>query len=823
MLQPPPLASLASASRNEGALGLTTAQATSLTKQHGPNLVRPQQLRGLRLLARQLKSPLLLLLAVTAVVSYFVGEHSDAIIIGVILTVSVGLGFVNEYQAARAAASLRKRIAHWVTVYRDGQPVQLAATELVPGDVIELHLGDIVPADLELIHTIEFECDESALTGESVPAVKEPGGQAFMGTIVHAGSARAQVVATGKNTQFGKISQGLEEQAPQTAFQKGLNKFSFLLVQIALALTILIFVINLILHRPLIDAVLFSLAIAVGISPQLLPAVVSTSLTQGSHRLAKHKVMVKRLVSIEDLGNIEVLFTDKTGTLTEGEVSYETAIAAGNFTTQQLTDLAISCTDVTRLVNGQLAGNPLDVALIQGVGAGAGEGKGAGANSPTTERLDELPFSHESRYMAVLQPELLVAKGSPESILALCSSVPAGFKEQLETQLAQGRRVVAVAQRAVETSMQRMTATDLTGMNLVGILIFVDAPKPSAADSLRRMRELGIVTKIITGDSPVVAEYLCDQMGIPAGTTLLGADLDNMDDTALAAALPGARIFARVSPQQKARIVRVQRLAGADVAFLGDGVNDALAIHEADVGISVDSGTDVARDAADVLLLEKDLHVLADGVVEGRRIFSNTTKYILMGTSSNFGNMFSAAAASAFLPFLPMLPSQILLNNLLYDLSQMAIPTDKVDQESLARPASWDMAMIRRFMLLLGPVSSLFDFLTFAVLLTLFQSDPEQFRTGWFIESLATQTLVVFVIRTRKWPFFRSRPSWWLAGTVVATVLVGAVIPQLWIASVLGFTAMSGWFYAVLAAMVVAYLLLVDWLKRYAMKASVRL
>ncbi|MFM5905901.1 MAG: magnesium-translocating P-type ATPase, partial [Micrococcales bacterium] len=736
--------------------GLTQAQAVRLAKELGPNLVRPSQLRAFRLLLRQLRSPLLLLLAVTAGVSYFLGEQSDAIIIGLILAVSVGLGFANEFQAARAAQSLRKRISHWVTVYRDGQPIQLAASELVPGDVIELHLGDIVPADLELLQTIDFDCDESALTGESVPAHKEPGSQAFMGTVVHSGSARARVTATGKQTQFGKISAGLEDQAPQTAFQKGLNRFSFMLVQIALALTALIFVINLILQRPLIDAILFSLAIAVGISPQLLPAVVSTSLTQGSRRLARQKVMVKRLVSIEDLGNIQVLFTDKTGTLTEGSISFDASHPSPGHSIDQLTQLAVACTDVTPLVNGQLAGNSLDVALMQHFG-GAGYGSStpaAAGSTPAPTRLDEIPFSHESRYMAVLQPGLVIAKGSPESIFELCENVPKEFSAQLDALLAKGLRVVAVASREVEASVRNLHQSHLTNLKLAGLLSFIDAPKPTAESALLKLRELGITTKIITGDSPVVAEYLCDQMQIPAGRTILGSELDAMDDQALTQALPQTRIFARVSPEQKARIVRVQREAGVDVAFLGDGVNDALAIHEADVGISVDSGTDVARDAADVLLLEKDLHVLADGVVEGRRIFANTTKYILMGTSSNFGNMFSAAAASAFLPFLPMLPSQILLNNLLYDLSQMAIPSDRVDPQALARPAAWDMKMIRRFMLLLGPISSLFDFLTFAVLLSLFQSDPEQFKTGWFIESLATQTFVVFVIRTRMRPAF---------------------------------------------------------------------
>ena len=797
--------------------GLTSQEAQALLKQYGPNTIRRNHARIWDLLWRQLRSPLLLLLAVTAAASYFLGEKSDAIIIGIIVALSVGLGFVNEFQAAKAADDLAKRISHKVTVWRDGQAVQLPATELVPGDVIDLHLGDIVPADLQLTDTISFECDESMLTGESLPVQKdaadEKANTASMGTIVHSGSARATVTRTGGNTAFGKIATGLDHRIPPTSFQKGLTSFSMLLVQVAGVLTVAIFVINLVLQRPLIDALLFALAIAVGISPQLLPAVVSTSLTQGARRLAKRKVLVKRLVAIEDLGDIEVLFTDKTGTLTEGQISFSSATDAEGIAAGTSVRLALACSDITELVSGEITANPLDLALATSQPANASDG---------IKRIAELPFNHDTRSMTVLGEvdgvRQIIIKGAPEHVFECCSLVPEEFRAQLDEQLAAGRRVIVVA--AKPSTASSLAVGDDTGLTLQGMLVFLDPPKASAADSLRRLADLGITTKIITGDSPVVAEYVCDQLGVPAGRTLTGKDLDGMSDVQLTEALAGARIFARVSPEQKARIVRVERQAGKDVAFMGDGVNDALAIHEADVGISVDSGTDVAKDAADAVLLERDLHVLADGVMEGRRIFANTTKYILMGTSSNFGNMFSAAAASAFLPFLPMLPGQILLNNLLYDASQMAIPSDRVDPELLARPSSWNMSVIRRFMLLLGPISSLFDFLTFAVMLKIFAADPQMFRSGWFVESLATQTLVVFIIRTRRRPFFRSRPGIALSISVVAVVIVGALIPQSWLGPGLGFAPLSIGYFGILAAMVLVYLVLVDALKRFALSSA---
>ncbi|MDQ1655274.1 MAG: P-type Mg2+ transporter [Cryptosporangiaceae bacterium] len=785
---------------------------------YGPNAVSSHRARLLLVLWHQLRSALLGLLLAAAVASYFLGERSDAVIIGVILVLSVGLGFANEYRAERAAEALHSRIHHRALALRSGRIVAVDVTELVPGDVVDLKLGDIVPADLRLLSVTGLECDESALTGESVPAEKgtepvaasaplaERTGCALMGTVVHAGSARAVVVATGARTEFGHIAAGLGTHQTETEFQSGLRRFSMLLVYVGGALTVSIFAINVALHRPVIDALLFSLAIAVGITPQLLPAVVSISLAAGSRRMAKRNVLVKRLVCIEDLGDVDTLFTDKTGTLTQGRISFMRAVPAGSGAPLPW---GLLCSDAGPQDGHAIGGNPLDVALWDSPAAAA-----AGPSLAGYRQLASLPFDHDRRMMSVLVsgpdgPRTLVTKGAPENVLRCCSGVPATATAALDAEFAAGNRVVAVATRdAPEADV--LTAADECDLRLAGFLVFLDPPKPEAARALDRLTALGITVKIVTGDNPAVAAKVCADLGLPVTGLLTGTDLDALDETGLAAAIPGTTVFARVSPEHKARIVRAQRRIGGDVAFLGDGVNDALALHAADVGISVDSATDVAKDAADVILLEKNLDVLADGVIEGRRIFANTIKYVLMGTSSNFGNMFSAAGASIFLGFLPMLPSQILLNNLLYDTSQLAIPTDNVDDEQLRKPSHWDIAFIRRFMLCFGPLSSVFDFVLFGVMLWVFHSGPAQFRSGWFVESLATQTLVIFAIRTRRIPFFRSHPSLPLVLAAFGVVALGALLPATPLAALLGFHPLPLGFFAALAGMVAGYLVLIE-------------
>ncbi|GAA3113997.1 Mg2+-importing ATPase [Kribbella aluminosa] len=807
--------------------GLTGDQVERRTAIFGPNAVSSHRARWLPVLWHQLRSPLLGLLVAAAVASYVIGERGSAVIICAIVGVSVGLGFGNEFRAEKAAEALHSQIRHETVVLRDGREVAVDVTTLVPGDLVRLRLGEVVPADLRLLSVNRLQCDESVLTGESLPVTKSTDAVdagsplaelsccALMGTVVHSGSGTGVVVSTGPRTEFGKIAAGLNTHPLDTEFQVGLAKFSMLLVYVGAVLTTVIFGLNLALHKPILDALLFSLAIAVGITPQLLPAVVSTSLAAGSRRMSRLKVLVKRLVCIEDLGDIDTLFTDKTGTLTQGRIDFMRAVPAGDDEPDAVLRWGLLCTENASSTGPGVGGNPLDQALWDSsAAAGAQHAVPAGFTQVTV-----LPFDHERQMVSVLVKDpdgrlQLITKGAPESVLARCLDVPAAAEASLQAEFADGNRVVAVAIRQLDHPQDTLTAADEDGLRLVGLLVFLDPPKLDAADALQRLANLGISVRIVTGDNAAVAQKVCHDLGLGSRPALTGTDIDALDDAQLATAVETTTVFARVSPEHKARIVRARRRSGGGVAFLGDGVNDALALHAADVGISVDSAVDVAKDAADVILLDKDLDVLADGVAEGRRIFANTIKYVLMGTSSNFGNMASAAGASLFLSFLPMLPSQILLNNLLYDSSQLAIPTDNVDDDQLRRPSHWDIRFIRRFMIFFGPLSSVFDFLTFGVMLWVFHSGPAQFRSGWFVESLATQTLVIFAIRTRRIPFFRSHPSLPLTLAALGVVTVGAVLPATPIAHALGFQPLPGAFFAALIAMVISYLMLIEAGKR---------
>lgn len=793
--------------------GLSSGQASMRLATVGPNSVRTHRVSALAVLRRQLNNAVLALLAATAILSYFLGDSTQAVIIGIILLASVGLGFLNEYRAERATAALHSRVHHTAVVCRDGQFQRLDVNALVPGDVIRLELGELVPADVRLINVNGLECNESILTGESVPAEKsaepaaldaqllEAANLAFMGTIVSAGEATAVVYATGAQAEFGRMAAGLGERQPETAFQLGLRKFSYLLLRVALTLAVVIIVTSLLLRRPIIDSALFGLAIAVGITPQLLPAVVSASLSSGSRQLARLKVLVKRLVCIEDLGDMDILITDKTGTLTEGRITLIDTVDPAGTHSETVLRTGLMATDVDPGTGGASA-NELDTALWDGR---------PGIDNVT--RVAILPFDHSRRATSALVDDtdgrILVVKGAPEQVLARCDNVPDVAVGTLSQLFADGRRVVAVASRRAPGLVQ-ITAADESGLTLDGFLVFADNPKQAARGSLARLAALGIEVKVATGDNPTVAEKVCADLGLASKGTLTGAQLAELDGPGLAAAARDHTIFARISPEQKARLISSLRQSGRAVGFLGDGVNDALALHSADVGISVDTATDVAKNAADVVLLEKDLDVLATGVAEGRRIFANTIKYVLMGTSSNFGNMFSAAAASAVLTFLPMLPSQILLNNLLYDSSQLAIPTDRVDEEQLHAPSHWNIAFIRRFMLTFGPISSLFDFLTFGLMLGVLHAGPVEFRTGWFVESLATQTLIIFAIRTRRTPFWRSRPSTALTLATLSVIGLGVVLTVSPLSRQLGFTPLPWQFFMALAGFTVTYLVLVD-------------
>ncbi|WP_291084999.1 magnesium-translocating P-type ATPase [Dietzia sp. UBA5065] len=808
--------------------GLAEERAAERLAADGPNELPGHRSTGWSVLLRQFANPVLLLLLIAAGLSFATGDQVNALIIGAIMTASTGLGFVNEYRAERTAQDLHRQVSHSVVVVRGGRDRSVDVKDLVVGDLVRVGLGSIVPADLRVVECNELEADEAVLTGESVPVAKSPapvepgaaladlGSCLLMGTVVRHGDALAVVVATGADAQFGRIAQGLGERAPRTGFEMGLTRFSMMLLWIGVALMVGILVINLLLRRPFLDALLFSLAIAVGITPQLLPAVVSTSLAAGSRLLAREKVLVKRLTSIEDLGNMDVLVTDKTGTLTEGSITFLEAVPAGQDRADTLR-WGLLCCEADPAVGGAGAGqNALDAALWQAAGPGApGQVDVAGIR-----RVAYRPFDHDSLTSSVLLDlpdghRWETLKGAPEVVTSRCSPNEGEGRDALDALFEQGLRVVAVAVRRADGETE-LASRPPSGFRLAGFLCFLDRPKSDAADALRALAQLGIGVKVTTGDNAVVAIKVCRDLGLTddAGMVpaLTGHQVDALDDEALATVAATTIVFARVSPEQKARIIRLLRARHA-VGYLGDGVNDALALHEADVGISVDTGTDVAKDAADVIMLHKDLGTLARGVVGGRRIFANTIKYVLMGTSSNFGNMFSAAAASAFLAFLPMLPQQILLNNVLYDCSQLAIPTDRVDEEQLRKPSHWDLGQIRRFMLVFGPVSSMFDFATFALLLGVLNAGPEEFRTGWFVESLATQTLIVFAIRTRQVPFLRSRPSWALTGAVLTVVAVGVVLPFTAVGALLGFVALPAPFYAALAAMAVLYLALIETVK----------
>jgi Mg2+-importing ATPase len=810
--------------------GLTSGEASRRLALVGPNALRGHVVGPVAVLGRQLMNPFLLLLAATAVISILLRDQTDAVIILGIIILSVGLGFVNEYRSERAIADLHARVRHTARVLRDGGLTPVDVRTLVPGDIVVLDVGDIVPADLRLLDSQALACEEAVLTGEAVPADKtaaavraeeglSPSSCAMMGTVVRGGTGRGVVVRTGSATQLGRIAARLGGRMPETAFQQGLRAFSRLLVWITTTVTTVVFAVNAIARHSLFESLLFALAIAVSLTPQLLPAIVTVSLATGARRMAQRSVLVKRLVSIEDLGNIVVLFTDKTGTLTEGKIGFAAALDSNGASSPEVLGLGMLCTTAATGGDGIIPGNAtnmLDAALWA---------------SPATRQLDlrqwrriaAAPFDYERRLMSVLVDDgtrrRLIVKGAPESVLARCIERPPGFEELLAAHFDAGSRVVAVATREA-TGLTAITPADEHDLVPAGLLLFADPPKADAGSALVRLQELGITVKILTGDNQLVAQKVCRDLGIAVSGTLTGAALGQMSDQEVTAALATTTIFARVSPEQKARLIRLQRQTGLDVGFLGDGVNDAVALHDADVGISVESAADVAKDAADIVLVTKDLGILADGVAEGRRIFANTIKYVLMATSSNFGNMLSTAAGSMLLPFLPLLPAQVLLGNLLYDVSEMTIPTDNVDQEQLHRPAYWDMGLIRRFMIMFGPINSLFDFSIFAVMLLAFSAGPTLFRSGYFVETFVTQTLIIFALRTRRVPFFRSRPSWPLAATTASITLAGASLPFWPIGAFLGFAPLPLAFFGVIAILVVVYIVLVDATKTWFFRAA---
>ncbi|TAM75454.1 magnesium-translocating P-type ATPase [bacterium] len=794
-------------------VGLSSGEALERLRRCGPNRVEGRGAGWAVILGGQFRNPLLVLLAGVAVLSIALGQHTDATIVLSIAALSTGLGFFNEYRATRVLDDLRLRIRRRAVVERDGHIREIDALELVPGDVMHLEVGDIVPADGRLIESNALECDESMLTGESEPVEKsaQRGDRVAMGTIVRAGTGVAEIIATGMRTAFGAVARAAAHALPETAFQRGLRGFSRLLLVITAWVTGSVFLLSVtLLRRSLWESLLFALAIAVSLAPQLLPAIVTISMALGARRMAGRGVVVKRLIAIEDLGNVQLLFTDKTGTLTEGTIAFEEAIDASGARSERAQLYGLLCNEALPTDHGAVGGNSLDRALWA-------------CASPLAERLGAyrrigaVPFDFERRLMSVLvdgpDGRLLIAKGAPESILARCADVDEPLRRRVDELFDAGIRAVAVAQRGAPAAGVA-TPDDERDLAFVGLLLFRDPLKREVGASLERLRRLGIEVKILTGDNERVSRKICCDLGIDSKGVVTGYELDAMSDAEAIAAIARVTVFARVSPLQKSRIITLARLGERDVGFMGDGVNDAVALHDADVGISVDDATDVAKNAADIVLVTKDLGVLADGVEEGRRVFANTIKYVLMATSSNFGNMISTAIGSLVLPFLPMLPSQLLLGNLLYDTSEMTIPTDRVDDELVQRPSHWDMPLIRRFMLAFGPVNALMDFSIFAFMALVLHVGAPTFRTAFFVESFATQTVVIFALRTRR-SMWRSRPSAALSLTTLLCLAIGVALPFSPLASRLGFTALTAGPMIAIAALIVVYVLVVEAAKRW--------
>ena len=783
---------------------------------------------------RQFKNPIFAILIACAVIAGVYSEPRQAVIILSMIGISVILGFYNEHKAEKIVENLRQNVAIKAVVTRSSKTSQIDSRFLVPGDLVTVYVGDIAPADMRLVKSKDLQADEATFTGESFPVEKTSDGlhlenpmpqqltnYLFMGTVVKNGSGQGIVLSTGKGTQLGSISKSLVRSHPETEFQRGIRQYGNMLITLTLALTVGIFALNALRpDRTLVDALLFSLAVAVGLVPELMPAIVTISLAQGASRMAKVKVIVKRLVSIEDFGNMDVYCTDKTGTLTEGKICLSDYRSLGEEEDQRVLTYSLLCNSA--VVGDTIVGNPMDTAIWEH----AIKLDKQQSAVPYT-KIDEMPFDYQRRIMSVVVKNkgetLLISKGAPESIFARCthaqisgklrpiSSVQKAIDDKFLNLSQLGYRILAVASRSAEEKPS-YSADDERDLTLLGLLIFTDPPKKDAHEAINKLKEMGVEVKILTGDNELVAKTICDELKVPVKRLVNGSELMQMSWTDIKEVVEETTIFARITPEQKLDILKALKANGHVVGFGGDGVNDAPALYEADVGISVDTAVDVSKEAADIVLLEKDLLVLSDGIKEGRRIFGNTIKYILMGTSSNFGNMFSAAAASVFLPFLPMTAMQILFMNLLYDVANMTLPTDNVDEEHIKKPARWDIKFVRKYTLFFGPFSSLYDFLTFGIMLFIFGAATNEalFQSGWFVESFWTEVLVIFVIRTRRIPFLTSRPGKWLLLLTIACVAFGTILPFTVLGGFLGFTALPPQYWALLFLMVATYLFLVD-------------
>ncbi len=809
--------------------GLTTAEAAKRLRIYGPNSM-DQESRFAALIdfLRFFANPLVIILVVASAISISLGDHVGGIIIIAMVLLSVVLNFFMEFQARHAVEAIRKQVATTAAVLRDGREQELPVEQLVKGDVIHLHAGDLVPADARLLEVKDLQVRESALTGESLPVEKlvqdlaagargvgDASNSVFLGTAVQTGIATAVIVATGRRTALGAIAGRLTERPPETEFARGIRNFGLMITKIILLLVLFVLLVNIILHRPILESFLFSVALAVGMTPEMMPMIITITLAKGARRMAAKQVLVKQLAAIEDFGSMTILCSDKTGTLTEGEIVLDRHVDVAGKDDENVLRLIYLNSFFQAGIR-----SPLDDAIL----------KHERPKITEYAKLDEIPFDFHRKRLSVVVSHaeecLLVTKGEAESVFAICDSVtfdgvsqPFNHQRRAEAAAtfqklsAEGYRALGVAVLKVpKQGVYKVEAEK--GMTLAGFAAFLDPPKEGVQAVLESLKQNGVSIVIMTGDNQYVTQKVARDVGLPADLLVIGSQIDTMDDAALAYQAEHGAIFARVSPEQKNRVIIALKAHGHVVGFIGDGINDAPALHTADVGISVMNGVDVAKDAAKIILLEKDLSVLNDGIVEGRRSFANIMKYIIMGTSSNFGNMFSMAAASLFLPFLPMLPTQILLNNFLYDISQISIPTDNVDDALLHKPKRWQISFIRQFMMIIGPISSIYDFLTFAIVLYAFQAatNAPLFHTAWFVESLATQTLVVFVIRTAGNPF-SSRPSKSLLIAVLTIVTLAMVIPYTPLGKLLGFVPLPFMLVAAIGLLAVTYLLVVQMVK----------
>ncbi len=816
--------------------GLTTNQVEIALATYGENTIyHKKSLRPIIAFIKKFNSPLLLLLIGAATLSFFLGQQVNASIILVMVFMSAVLDFYNSHKSEKVAEKLIAQVASTATAFRNGIKVEVAFTELVPGDIIELSAGDVIPADAVVLTADDFFVNQSALTGESFPVEKKacenPPDKVgvslllsddtaiFMGTSAVTGYATAMIMQTGSHAEFGKIAQKLSENEDETSFERGLKDFSGFIIKLTFVMVLVVFLTNTYMDRPLLDSFLFAVAIAVGLTPELLPVIMSVSLAHGSLVMAKKEVVVKNLAAVQNFGGMNILCTDKTGTLTEDRIELIKCVdVAGNESKEVLLYAYLSSVFHTARKS------PLDTAIqIHG-------------KMDTSEyaKVDEVPFDFERRRDSVVvihgQSKLMITKGAPESIasvstrfqeasgniVAMSDVLKAKVREEYDRLSADGFRVLAVAMKEVEHD-ERMVyrKEEEEEMIFLGFAAFLDPPKESARAALEELRALSIELKIITGDSEILTERICRDLGIEVRGMMTGDALAKLSDSQLAMKVSDITVFARVSPEQKERIVMMLRKAGNTVGYMGDGINDAPVLKAADVGISVNNAVDVAKETADIILLNKSLHVLKDGVVEGRKTFQNTLKYMKMGFSSNFGNMFSMMGASMFLPFLPMLPSQILFNNFLYDLSQTTLPSDKTDNESTLEPLKWNMKSFSKYIIVFGVVSSVFDFATFFLLYKVFHLEGASFQTGWFIESIATQVLVIYAIRTKRSPFWKSSPSVYVVASTVAVVVCSWIIPFTPIADILSFTHLAPMMLVAIAGIVLFYVAGVELTKSY--------